>query len=63
MSKTYNIKIFPSQQNILESANVVLEIAFNQTTCGRNAFLRGKGQKIVGFSYYPPATHNLVHFR
>ena len=40
-----------------------LGITFNKTTCSRNAFLRGKGQKIVGFSYYPPANHKLAHFR
>merc|ERR1712156_925047 len=31
-------------------------IVFNQTTCSKNAFLRGNGQKIVGYSYFPPAT-------
>ena len=40
-----------------------LVIAFNQTTCSRNAFLRGKGQKIVGYSYFPPATPTLAVFR
>ena len=40
-----------------------LDIVFNQTTCSRDAFLRGKGQKIVGYSYYPPATPTLAIFR
>ena len=40
-----------------------LGIAFNKTTCSRNAFLRGKGQKIVGYSYFPPATPTLAVFR
>ena len=39
------------------------DISFNQTTCSRDAFLRGKGQKIVGYSYYPPATDTLKVFR
>ena len=40
-----------------------LDIVFNQTTCSRDAFLRGKGQKIVGYSYYPPPTPTLSIFR
>ena len=28
------------------------DIAFNQTTCGQDAYQRGTGQKIVGFSFY-----------
>lgn len=27
-------------------------IYYNQTTCSQDAFRRGKGQKIVGFSFY-----------
>ena len=27
---------------------------YNQTTCGLDAFNRGPGQKIVGFSYWKP---------
>ena len=40
-----------------------LGISFNQTACSRNAFLRGKGQKIVRYTYYPPATPTLSIFR
>ena len=29
-------------------------IMYNQTTCGLDAFNRGPGQKIVGFSYWKP---------
>ena len=39
------------------------DIGFNQTTCSKNAFLRGKGQKIVGFSYFPPANYHLAMLR
>ena len=39
------------------------DIGFNQTTCSKDAFLRGKGQKIVGYSYFPPATPTLAVFR
>ena len=27
-------------------------VPFNETTCGRDAYRRGAGQKIVGFSFY-----------
>ncbi len=32
----------------IENGNV----PFNETTCGRDAYRRGAGQKIVGFSFY-----------
>ena len=28
------------------------EIQFNSTTCSKDAFMRGAGQKVVGFSFY-----------
>ena len=30
----------------------ILTIVFTATTCGIKSYLRGKGQKIIGFSYY-----------
>ena len=38
------------------------KIAFEQTTCSREAFHRGKGQKIIGFSYFRPPTTTLAMF-
>ena len=38
-----------------ESMSVSTEgvpFSFTDTTCGRDAFLRGPGQKVVGFSFY-----------
>ena len=28
------------------------DVRYNETTCGRDAYRRGVGQKIVGFSFY-----------
>ena len=28
------------------------DVPYNETTCGRDAYRRGTGQKIVGFSFY-----------
>ena len=36
----------------LTSITAPNDIFFNQTTCGKDAFQRGPGQKIVGFSFY-----------
>ena len=30
----------------------LLDIPFNATTCSKDAFMRGSGQKVVGFSFY-----------
>ena len=38
------------KENFINDGNNV--ILFNQTTCSIDAFNRGPGQKIVGFSYY-----------
>ena len=38
------------------------KIAFEQTTCSAEAFRRGKGQKIIGFSYFRPPTGTLAMF-
>ena len=38
------------------------KIAFEQTTCSEGAFRRGKGQKIIGFSYFRPPTDTLAMF-
>ena len=57
------VQLCGCKNNILINDVTDLDIGFNQTTCSRNAFLRGKGQKIVGFSYYPPATYTQSMFR
>ena len=31
---------------------LLLDIPFNATTCSKDAFMRGSGQKVVGFSFY-----------
>ena len=42
------------RKDIINSGNDNV-ILFNQTTCSMDAFNRGPGQKIVGFSYYKTA--------
>ena len=33
-------------------------VSFEATTCGKDAFLRGPGQKVVGFSFYGDINSN-----
>lgn len=40
------------EEDILGSKNEVDGISFEKTTCSYRSFLRGSGQKIIGFSYY-----------
>ena len=39
--------------------NTSVQIPYNQTTCGRDAWRRGVGQKIVGFSFYGDINTNM----
>ncbi len=34
------------------TAERIGNVPFNETTCGRDAYRRGAGQKVVGFSFY-----------
>jgi len=36
----------------IEETTINKEIKFNETTCSLDAFRRGVGQKIVGFTFY-----------
>ena len=36
------------------------DIFYNETSCNRDAFARGSGQKIIGFSIYGDAGSTLV---
>ena len=46
-SNSYKISYLMYQNCIL-----LLDIPFNATTCSKDAFMRGSGQKVVGFSFY-----------
>ncbi len=42
----------------VRNAEEIDEIEFSETTCSQDAFRRGSGQKIIGFSYYGDINSN-----
>ena len=40
------------QKWIEESDDSDVDILYTDTTCGETAYARGKGQRVVGFSFY-----------
>ena len=54
--KPLTIKTVPNcgcQKWIEESdVNDAADILYTDTTCGETAYARGKGQRVVGFSFY-----------
>ena len=45
--------IFTMQGSCKNEINFLeIEIQYHETTCGKDAFKRGSGQKVVAFSFY-----------
>ena len=50
----WNCRTLPVNRWHAEAGNV----SFEDTTCGKDAFFRGRGQKVVGFSFYGDINSN-----
>ena len=51
-SISYTVPNCDCQKWIEESGDNDGDILYTDTTCGESAYARGKGQKVVGFSFY-----------